>query len=168
MRGNERWLLELMAGTLFLLLLVRACLEDLRRREIPDRIGVLLVAAGLCCHIAGISPPGCGPGPLEFSERLAGFFCVSIPLGTAACLAPGSFGGGDIKLCAAGGFFLGWKAMLSAGAMAVLSAGAAVAVFLLTGRISRREGIPFGPFLCLGMTAGFFWGEELARWYVGK
>ena len=109
-----------------------------------------------------------GTEGLDLAPRLGGFLCVSLPLTVVCCLAPGALGGGDIKLAGAGGFVLGWGAMLAAGALAFLAAGAVTAALLLAGRASRRDAVPFGPFLCLGMAAAFFGGEALALWYTGK
>ena len=158
----------------FLLLLAWAAGEDLRRRRIPDGAVVCILGLGLLCWILGVAPWGWelrgmnGTEGLDLAARLGGFLCVSLPLTVVCCLAPGAFGGGDIKLAGAGGFVLGWRAMLAAGALAFLAAGAVTAALLLRGKLSRRDGIPFGPFLCLGMAAAWFWGEELALWYVGR
>ena len=153
---------------IFLLLLAGAAAEDIARREIRDRIWAGILAAGLLCWGLGAAPAGCGREGLDLADRLAGLLCGSLPLVVVCCLLPGAFGGGDIKLGGAGGFFLGWRAVLAAGALAILSAGAVTAALLLRGKLSRRDGIPFGPFLCLGMAAAWFWGEELALWYVGR
>lgn len=157
----------------FLLLLAWAAAEDVRSRRIPGRAVACILAAGFLCWILGAAPAGCGAEGLSgpegpgLKDRAAGLLCVSLPLTAVCCLAPGAFGGGDIKLAGAGGFFLGWRAMLAAGALAFLSAGAVTAALLLTGRASARDEIPFGPFLCLGMAAACFWGGDLALWYVG-
>ncbi len=146
----------------FLLLLAWAAGEDLKRRRVPDGAVVCILGVGLLCWALGVAPKG-----LDLTDRLAGLFCVSLPLTVVCCLAPGAFGGGDIKLAGAGGFVLGWRAMLAGGALAFLSAGAVTGALLLMGRVSERDEIPFGPFLCLGMAAAWFWGEELALWYAG-
>ncbi len=42
-------------------------------------------------------------------ERLIGMVCISLPLFLIVLIIPEGFGGGDIKLMFAAGFFLGWK-----------------------------------------------------------
>ena len=66
----------------------------------------------------------------------------------------GRFGGGDIKLMAACGGFLGWEMIRDAFVTAVIAA--ALAVFLL--RVKEREyrtGIAMAPFFELGMVLHF-------------
>jgi leader peptidase (prepilin peptidase) / N-methyltransferase len=76
-------------------------------------------------------------------------------------------GGGDIKLLAMIGAFLGWQAVPVTLMIASL-AGTAVGVTLMVmqGR-DRRTAIPFGPFLAVGATCALFWGDTLIAWYLG-
>lgn len=39
---------------------------------------------------------------------------------------------------------------------------------LATGRKSRKDPIPFGPFLALGGLISLFWGEALLGWYFAQ
>jgi leader peptidase (prepilin peptidase)/N-methyltransferase len=78
----------------------------------------------------------------------------------------GGMGGGDMKLGAMLGAFLGWKVVLVALFVAVLLGGVLAIALLTTGIRRRKDPIPFGPFLALGGVVGLFWGERLARWYV--
>jgi leader peptidase (prepilin peptidase) / N-methyltransferase len=74
-------------------------------------------------------------------------------------------GGGDIKLIAMVGAFLGWQNVLLTIFIGAL-AGSVVGLFLilLKGK-GRRFPIPFGPFLALGALTSLFWGGEILRWY---
>ena len=76
-------------------------------------------------------------------------------------------GGGDIKLLAMIGAFLGWQAVPVTLMIASL-AGTAVGVTLMV--VQRRDGrtaIPFGPFLAIGAICALFWGDALIAWYLG-
>lgn len=77
-----------------------------------------------------------------------------------------AMGGGDGKLAALLGAWLGWQGMLLSSFLAcVLGAfigGGAIALRLL----SRRDPIPFGPYLALGAVMTVFAGEPLINWYL--
>lgn len=99
-------------------------------------------------------------------ERCIGFFCVSAVLFLITLAVPGAFGGGDIKLMAVLGFYLGWKMCLTAFFLAIL-AGGAYGIFLMAFRKrSGKDHFAFGPFLCAGTAAAVFWGEPLLEWYL--
>ncbi|MGA6827162.1 prepilin peptidase [Nitrospira sp. NS4] len=76
-------------------------------------------------------------------------------------------GGGDIKLLAMIGAFLGWKpAVLTI--MIGSFVGSVIGVSLLAAKIIRREDyIPFGPFLVFGAILSLFYGSALIDWYQG-
>lgn len=76
-------------------------------------------------------------------------------------------GGGDIKLLAMIGAFLGWKAILP---VIFISSclGTLVGVpLMLRQGANGKLAIPFGPFLSAAALIWFFWGELLLRWYLG-
>jgi leader peptidase (prepilin peptidase)/N-methyltransferase len=67
-----------------------------------------------------------------------------------AVLSRGGMGGGDIKLIAMIGAFLGWQAVLVTIFMAaMLSAVVGLSLILLKQK-GRKDPIPFAPFLALG------------------
>jgi len=75
-------------------------------------------------------------------------------------------GGGDGKLAAMLGAWLGWQGMLLSSflacALGAFIGGAAIALHTT----SRKTPIPFGPFLALGGTITLFWGDRLIAWYL--
>lgn len=78
-----------------------------------------------------------------------------------------AMGYGDVKLAAAIGAFLGWKAVLfTLCAGSIIGCGAAFAGILLT-RDRTGSRVPFGPFLALGAIVWMFAGEEIWNWYFG-
>ncbi|PIG92166.1 A24 family peptidase [Gloeocapsopsis sp. IPPAS B-1203] len=86
-------------------------------------------------------------------------FFGSIVLGQAA------MGAGDAKLAAMLGAWLGWKYLLLAGflacAVGAFIGGGAIAL----GILSRRQKMPFGPFLALGALITIFSGEAILTAY---
>jgi len=76
-------------------------------------------------------------------------------------------GGGDIKLLAMIGAFLGWKPALLTIMIGSLT-GSVIGVSLIAlGFMKRDEYIPFGPFLVLGALISMFYAQPLLDWYQG-
>lgn len=77
-----------------------------------------------------------------------------------------AMGGGDAKLAAMMGMWLGWKLLLVgcflACAIGAVIGGGAIAL----GILSRRDPMPFGPFLALGGAIAAFYGERIITVYV--
>ena len=74
-----------------------------------------------------------------------------------------SLGGGDIKLFALIGLYLGPAASL----FAVLFSCLLGLVFALAFRFRRGEAFPFGPAIALAAAAMLLWGDGLTGWYLG-
>lgn len=75
-------------------------------------------------------------------------------------------GGGDVKLLAMIGAFLGWKAViLTILLSSFIGSIIGITVMLIKGK-DFKYAIPFGPFLALGAVISLFWGENLTSWYL--
>ncbi|MCH1983051.1 prepilin peptidase [Ruminococcus sp. OA3] len=132
---------------------------DLDTMEIEDGCSVAIVAVAI---LSVFTMPG-----LPIISRLTGALAVSVPMLILTLLVPGAFGGGDIKLMAASGLFLGWKLTLVSMAIAVLSGGIYGIFLLAAKKKERKDHFAFGPFLCLGMALGLLYGQPLIDWYLG-
>ena len=117
--------------------------KDWKEKRIPDRyiLGIF---------ISGIISMYLIPEILLI-QRVGGLFSVSTLLFVLTCLVPGSIGGGDIKLMAAGGFLLGSLGVWNAFVTGIMSAGSYVLIMLIMKRMNRKTEIALGPFLCAGM-----------------
>ncbi len=74
-------------------------------------------------------------------------------------------GGGDIKLIAMIGAFLGWPAVFVTIFLGAVL-GALVGIILMLVRLKgRKEPLPFGPFLALGAFLAMVWGDTMLTWY---
>ena len=77
-------------------------------------------------------------------------------------------GGGDIKMMAMVGAFMGWKAIFLTTFIGSLS-GSLVGIFLMVAKgKGRKSKIPFGPFLALGALATLFFGKVILQWYLRR
>lgn len=84
----------------------------------------------------------------------------------AVVFGQAALGGGDAKLAAMMGAWLGWKYLLVSGfiacAVGAFVGGGAIAL----GVLDRRQPMPFGPFLALGAGITIFCGEALLSSYL--
>lgn len=85
-------------------------------------------------------------------------------LGTIALGQP-AMGGGDPKLAAMIGAWLGWQALLVTAFLAC-ALGSVIGISALTfGWLNRGQPMPFGPFLALGAALTIFWGDTIIETY---
>jgi leader peptidase (prepilin peptidase)/N-methyltransferase len=76
-------------------------------------------------------------------------------------------GGGDIKLLAMMGAFLGWKAIpFIIFTSSLIGSVIGVSIMLFQKKDSKLA-IPFGPYLAFGAIVYIFYGRPLIRWYLG-
>ena len=99
-------------------------------------------------------------------DRLLGAVIVALPMLILTLIIPGAFGGGDIKLMAVSGFFLGTAPVICAMFFGLLTGGGYALFMLKRGKLGRKDVFAFGPFLSLGLTAAAFWGDRIAAWYL--
>jgi len=147
----------LVPALLLLALLVAVTFIDLEHQIIPDVITLPGIVTGVLANLATGGVPW-----LEavIGAALAGglFFVIIIASG-------GGMGGGDMKLGAMLGAFLGWQLTLVALFLAVVAGGGAAVGILAAGRKGRKDPIPFGPFLAVGGAVALLWGRRLLTWY---
>lgn len=75
-------------------------------------------------------------------------------------------GGGDIKLLAMMGAFLGWKAVpFIIFSSSLIGSIVGVSMMLLQKKDSKLA-IPFGPYLAIGALLYIFYGQPLISWYL--
>ncbi len=76
-------------------------------------------------------------------------------------------GGGDVKLLAMIGAWLGWKAVLFTLFFASFSGTVIGGGAMLAQKQGRHYAIPFGPFLAGSALGYLFFGKQLIEWYLG-
>jgi leader peptidase (prepilin peptidase) / N-methyltransferase len=146
----------------FVAALVAVAFIDLDHKIIPDVISLPGILAGLL-----VSP---FLASITWWESLIGVIAGGGSLFLVAFLyerATGreGMGGGDIKLLAMIGGWMGWKALPLILFMSSLSGTLIGGAALLLSGEGYRKRIPFGPFLSLGTLVYFFFGPQLIHWY---
>ena len=91
---------------------------------------------------------------------------IAGPMFVLALIIPGAFGGGDIKLMAVSGLFLGTASIVCAMFFGLLTGGLYGAVMLKTGKLGRKDQFAFGPFLAFGLMIAAFYGNQIVAWYL--
>lgn len=139
---------------------------DLDCRRLPDAIVLPLWPA----TTAGLVLAGVLSGDWPVSRALMGAGLWLLVIG-GIWLATGGrgMGRGDVKLAPLLGLVLGWIGWgpASVGLAAAWLIGGLTAVILLAaGRTSRRQAIPFGPFLLIGYLIGVLAGSALLDAYL--
>jgi leader peptidase (prepilin peptidase)/N-methyltransferase len=145
---------------------VALALIDLDTHRLPNMIvlpayvvgAVLLGAAAL---LAGDGQRLLGAG-IGLAAMWLAYFLMAV-------LYPGGMGFGDVKLAGVLGLFLGWLGWgpLIVGSFSAFLLGGVFAVVLLASRrVTRKGGIPFGPWMLVGAWAGIFAGDTLWSSYL--
>lgn len=137
---------------------------DLDHRIIPDVISLPGILFGLAASFG----PGLVP-PLDslIGLLLGGGVLFLVAWGYQWLARREGMGGGDIKLLAMIGAFLGWKGVAVTLFIASLSGTLAGLAVMLRRTEGMKAAVPFGPFLSIGAIAYLFRGPELVRWYLG-
>jgi leader peptidase (prepilin peptidase)/N-methyltransferase len=145
----------------FLLALLVVAWIDLDTRTIPDVITIPGVGIGLAVSL--FLPPGPMPALLGAVAGAASLWLVGAAYERATGV-PG-MGGGDVKLAAMMGAFLGVWGVFGSIFVASLAGSLFGAVLIARGKGSRRTAIPFGTFLAPAAMLLLLFGEPLGRFY---
>ncbi len=139
-------------------LLIAIAFIDLDHQIIPDVLVLSIFLWGLFWQIV--------MAPISWWQAAGGFLLGGGILFLTAVISRGGMGGGDIKLLAAAGFILGPVQTGIALFVSVLI-GSVVGIVLIVKKIrKRKEYIPFGPFLALGIAVSVLWGQRLLSAYL--
>ena len=84
-----------------------------------------------------------------------------------AIISRGGMGFGDVKLAALMGLAIGFPLVMFSLVFGAILGGIIGAALLVSKKRSRRDAIPFGPFLALAAMITMLWGNSLLYWYVG-
>ena len=151
--------LHALAGAVFGTILLGIAVTDARHYLIPDEFtwGGLVLGLGLALG---------GGGP-ELVRALVGAAAGFVLLYAIAVLGEWVFkeeamGGGDIKMMAMVGAFVGWQ-----GVLLTIFLGALLGslIFVPLALAGRKKLVPFGVFLAMGAVAAYLAGPALIGWY---
>ncbi|MBR6222661.1 MAG: prepilin peptidase [Lachnospiraceae bacterium] len=133
-------------------------LVDYDTMKIPDIFNIVLLVFAIA-SIFVVS----GVGTLE---HIIGAFVISLPLLVITLVIPGAFGGGDIKLSAVAGLFLGWKLSLMGFLLGLLFGGIYGIFTMASKKLKKGEHFSFGPFLGVGYMLALICGMDIINGYL--
>jgi leader peptidase (prepilin peptidase) / N-methyltransferase len=136
---------------------------DLEHQLLPNAITLPGIVMGLVLSL--VFPPG-------IVDALIGMLVgggVLWAIGEAYFRATGQegMGGGDVKMLAMIGAFLGWKLVLVTLVLSSFAGSFIGLLVILLGRGGLKHALPYGTFLALGALVASLVGEQLVNWYVG-
>jgi|GEM_PF-3911628 len=136
--------------------LLAAALTDARTGEIPPLCSLAALILGALRLLCDLS---------QWQTRLIGLVAVAGPLLLLLLLSKGrAIGGGDVKLLAGCGLFLGWKLILLAFLLACILGSV---IHLIRMRFFGAERtLALGPYLAAGVFVCLLWGQSLLDAYL--
>lgn len=148
---------------------------DLDHYIIPDVVSLPMIAAGLAFAAAPLAlgrfwpdapeaAPGLGDAAIAGLVGFAGFYAIAV-FGELL-LKREAMGGGDIKLAAMMGCFLGTRALLVALFLSFLFGVVLGPLISMARGRGLREPVPFGPMMTLGAALALFSSEPIINWYA--
>jgi leader peptidase (prepilin peptidase)/N-methyltransferase len=154
----------------FFVLLIIAAFTDFAQLIIPDCVSIPGMAIGV---IAAFVFPGlmkAASHPEGFLRSFAGLLAGGGVIWIIGFLGKALFkkeamGGGDVKLMGMVGSFLGIKLTFLTIFLGSLFGASVGGILILLRLKTRKDYIPFGPYLALGAVSSFFWGEKILNWY---
>ncbi len=148
---------------LFCACLVAVFFIDLEHKIIPDKITLPGIVVGLVLALAS--------DHIDIVSSILGVLAggggfLLIGLLGQKLFKKESLGGGDVKLAAMMGAFIGpLRIFLVFFLSAVLGLLVSVVVLMVSSRFRRERMLPFGPFLVLAALLVVFYGQEVIEWY---
>ena len=136
---------------------------DLEHQILPDVITLPGIAAGLIFSL--VLPPG-------IVDSLIGTLVgggVLWLIGEAYYRFAGQegMGGGDVKMLAMVGAFLGWKLVVVTLFLSSILGSVIGMGVIATRRGGMKYALPYGTFIALGALVASLYGEPIVNWYVG-
>ncbi len=158
------WTPPLAVRLLFASAMVALFAIDLEHQLLPDAITLPGIVLGLV--FSSFLPPGLVGALLGI--LLGGGFLWLVGEAYFRYAGAEGMGGGDVKMLAMIGAFLGWKLTLLTLVLSSIAGSVIGLAVIALKRGGLKHALPFGTFLALGALAASLWGEQIAAWYMGR
>jgi leader peptidase (prepilin peptidase)/N-methyltransferase len=169
LHGRFGFSLEFLVAFYFACTLLAIAYIDLDHQIIPDVLSLPGVGVGLVA--APLLHPGTWLDAIQaavLGALLGGGILFAVAWTYERSTGREGMGGGDIKLLAMVGAFLGWQGVLLTLLLGSL-VGSVIGVSIMVARgADAKLAIPFGPFLSIGAFVALFWGSAIVSWYLAS
>lgn len=164
---------DFLASAYLMSILLVVFFIDLDHMIIPNQLVIAALIGGVPLFIYNIFRPIEIYGDHNWWNPLLGaligfgFLLLIAILGYIVYKTDEAMGGGDIKLFAPIGLFLGWKMTIMSLFISFVTAGVISIILLLLKKKDRKSTFVFGPFIVIGTFATYLFGWEFFNWYIG-
>ena len=141
--------------SIFLITLIIHIYTDCKEQLLYDKISTILMVAGVIYAYYFGNMRDAVQGALASVAIMLVIYWAS----------RGGMGFGDVKLAFVLGVWLGFEQSLLCLLLAFILGGVVGVLLLLTGIKTRKDAIPFGPYLCVSGWVSFLCGKEIIAWY---
>lgn len=154
-----------------LYLLLAIALIDLKHRIVPNKLVFAGLIAGLIFYLPAlgnllIDLPSWLIVERDLLDAAGGFLVGGAIMLVIILVSRGGMGAGDMKLMAMIGLFVGLRGTAVVMLLGFFL-GAVVGVSLMVlGILTRKDAIPFAPYLSLAAIIQVLWGESIWNWYI--
>lgn len=148
--------LQAFVTALFITALVACASADINKGIVPDLVLIFIAVMAIVniLLVEGFTPQG-------VLDHLIGAVCISLPMLLIALVVKGAFGGGDIKLMAAAGFYLAWRYTVAGAITGMFIAGFYGMYLLLIKKAGANAKMKLAPFLAFGLAAAALFGDSI-------
>jgi leader peptidase (prepilin peptidase) / N-methyltransferase len=153
---------QLLRDLLFFSLLVPIAFIDIDHRIIPDELSLGGLASGI---LLSLLPGGDWKGSVA-GALLGGGILYATALLYEKIRGVEGMGGGDIKLLAMIGAFVGWRGTVATLFFGAFLGAAGGLLAMRKGGEGLKTAIPFGPYLCVAALGARFLGGEFWGWVL--
>jgi leader peptidase (prepilin peptidase)/N-methyltransferase len=160
------------ANFVFVAALVVISFIDLDVRIVPDVISLPGIAIGLVSSLIQWPWPAdyltIPPSPLSsfLGILVGGGFLLAVAWAYQFFTGVEGMGGGDVKLLAMVGAFLGWPSVPLTLFFASLTGSVIGLALIWKAGAGGKYALPFAPFLCLGAIGHLFFGNAVVQFYL--
>lgn len=135
--------------------LVAVSFIDFEFQIIPDRFWIIILILGIINLFISDK---------SLTSHIIGFFAISVPFLIVALITNG-LGGGDVKLMAAAGLYLGLQNILLSVIVGSIIGCIYALILLSRKKANKKTEMPFGPFLSIGIIIALLYGDSIIEWY---